>query len=97
MFKVKTTTFVYFNEEWNIEPTADKKTDEEDYITSFVEKPSSDALPGWEAEVDEEIDLIRESSSDRYEMLKSIYYQNRNSQIEEDYVQNLPTPKIYIE
>jgi hypothetical protein len=29
MFKVKTTTFVYFNEEWNIEPTADKKTDEE--------------------------------------------------------------------
>ena len=30
-------------------------------------------------------------------MLKSIYYQNRNSQIEEDYVQNLPTPKIYIE
>ena len=49
------------------------------------------------AEVDEEIDLIRDSSSDRYEMLKSIYYQNRNSQIEEDYVQNLPTPKIYIE
>ena len=48
-------------------------------------------------EVDEEIDLIRESSSDRYEMLKSIYYQNRNSQIEEDFVQNLPTPKIYIE
>ena len=49
------------------------------------------------AEVDDEIDLIRESSSDRYEMLKSIYYQNRNSQIEEDFVQNLPTPKIYIE
>ena len=48
-------------------------------------------------EVDEEIELIRNSSSDQYEMLKSIYYQNRNSQIEENYVQNLPTPKIYIE
>jgi phospholipid-binding lipoprotein MlaA len=49
------------------------------------------------AEVDEQVDQIREVSTDRYEMIKSIYYQNRNSQIEEDFVQNLPTPKIYIE
>jgi len=49
------------------------------------------------AEVDDQIDQIREVSTDRYEMIKSIYYQNRNSQIEEDFVQNLPTPKIYIE
>ena len=48
-------------------------------------------------EVDEQVDQIREVSADRYEMIKSIYYQNRNSQIEEDFVQNLPTPKIYIE
>ena len=49
------------------------------------------------AEVDEQVDQIREVSTDKYEMIKSIYYQNRNSQIEEDFVQNLPTPKIYIE
>ena len=77
-------------------------------IVEFVIDPVSNNIPNREyvsigdglnsrAEVDEEIDLIRESSSDRYEMLKSIYYQNRNSQIEEDYVHNLPTPKIYIE
>ncbi len=48
-------------------------------------------------EVDDQVDKIRKVSSDRYEMIKSIYYQNRNSQIEEDFVQNLPTPKIYIE
>ena len=77
-------------------------------ITEFFVDPVSNNLPNREyvsigdglnarVEVDEELDLIRESSSDRYEMLKSIYYQNRNSQIEEDFVQNLPTPKIYIE
>ena len=77
-------------------------------VVEFFVDPVSNNLPYREyisigdglntrAEVDEEIDLIRESSSDRYEMLKSIYYQNRNSQIEEDFVQNLPTPKIYIE
>tara|TARA_Y100000768_G_scaffold384842_1_gene369699 strand:- start:1326 stop:2066 length:741 start_codon:yes stop_codon:yes gene_type:complete len=49
------------------------------------------------SEVDEQVDQIREISTDRYEMIKSIYYQNRNAQIEEDFVQNLPTPKIYIE
>ena len=49
------------------------------------------------AEVDEELDKIREASSDRYEMIKSIYYQNRNAQLEEEYIQNLPVPKIYIE
>ena len=49
------------------------------------------------AEFDEQVDQIREVSTDKYEMIKSIYYQNRNSQIEEDFVQNLPTPKIYIE
>ena len=77
-------------------------------IVEFVIDPVSNNIPNREyvsigdglnsrAVFDEEIDLIRGSSSDRYEMLKSIYYQNRNSQIEEDYVQNLPTPKIYIE
>tara|TARA_Y100001935_G_C17274096_1_gene493646 strand:+ start:238 stop:978 length:741 start_codon:yes stop_codon:yes gene_type:complete len=48
-------------------------------------------------EVDEQVDQVREVSTDRYELIKSVYYQNRNSQIEEDFVQNLPTPKIYIE
>ena len=48
-------------------------------------------------EVDEEVDQIREISTDRYELIKSVYYQRRNSQIEEDFVQNLPTPKIYID
>jgi len=77
-------------------------------VVEFVIDPISNNIPNREyvsigdglnsrAEIDEEIDLIRDSSSDRYEMLKSIYYQNRNSQIEEDFVQNLPTPKIYIE
>ena len=77
-------------------------------VVEFVIDPVSNNIPNREyvsigdglnsrAEIDEEIDLIKNSSSDRYEMLKSIYYQNRNSQIEEDYVQNLPTPKIYIE
>jgi len=77
-------------------------------IVEFVIDPVSNNIPNREYvyigdalneryEVDEEIELIRNSSSDQYEMLKSIYYQNRNSQIEEDYVQNLPTPKIYIE
>jgi phospholipid-binding lipoprotein MlaA len=49
------------------------------------------------AEVDEEIDQVREISTDKYELIKSVYYQNRNSQLEEDFVQNLPTPKIYID
>ncbi len=49
------------------------------------------------AEVDEQLEKVREASSDRYEMIKSIYYQNRNAQLEEEYIQNLPVPKIYIE
>ena len=49
------------------------------------------------AEVDEQLDKVRDASSDRYEMIKSIYYQNRNAQLEEEYIQNLPVPKIYIE
>ena len=49
------------------------------------------------AEVDEQVDQVRRVSTDRYELIKSVYYQNRNSQIEEDFVQNLPTPKIYVE
>ena len=48
-------------------------------------------------EIDEQIDKVRDVSSDRYEMIKSIYYQNRNAQLEEEYIQNLPVPKIYIE
>ena len=77
-------------------------------VVEFLVDPVSTNLPNREyfivgdgintrAEIDDEIDSIRDSSSDRYEMLKSIYYQNRNAQIEEDYIKNLPTPKIYID
>ncbi len=48
-------------------------------------------------EIDSNLDKIRDASSDRYEMIKSVYYQNRNAQLEEEYIQNLPVPKIYIE
>ena len=48
-------------------------------------------------ELDDQLDKVRGASSDRYEMIKSIYYQNRNAQLEEEYIQNLPVPKIYIE
>ena len=48
-------------------------------------------------EVDGQIDQVKKSSSDRYEMIKSIYYQNRQSQIEDEFVGDLPVPKIYIE
>jgi phospholipid-binding lipoprotein MlaA len=48
-------------------------------------------------EVDDNIDQVKKSSSDRYEMIKSIYYQNRQSQIEDEFVGDLPVPKIYIE
>ena len=41
-------------------------------------------------EIDEQLDQVREVSSDRYEMIKSIYYQNRNAQLEEEYIQNSP-------
>ena len=78
-----------------------------DVVEYFVD-PISSNVPNREyiaisnglnerAEVDEELDKIREASSDRYEMIKSIYYQNRNAQLEEEYIQNLPVPKIYIE
>ena len=78
-----------------------------DVVEYFVD-PISNNVPNREyiaisnglnerAEVDEELDKIREASSDRYEMIKSIYYQNRNAQLEEEYIQNLPVPKIYIE
>jgi len=49
------------------------------------------------AQIDDEINTIEDISIDRYQLIKSIYYQNRNSQIEEDFVQNLPSPKIYID
>ena len=77
-------------------------------VVEFLVDPISNSVPNRSyvsigsglnsrAELDEEVDQIREVSTDKYEMIKSIYYQNRNSQIEEDFVQNLPTPKIYIE
>tara|TARA_B100000965_G_scaffold237982_1_gene199468 strand:+ start:1607 stop:2347 length:741 start_codon:yes stop_codon:yes gene_type:complete len=77
-------------------------------VVEFFVDPISNSVPNRaylsigsginsRAEVDDQVDQIRKVSSDRYEMIKSIYYQNRNSQIEEDFVQNLPTPKIYIE
>ena len=78
-----------------------------DVIEYFVD-PLSNNLPNREytaignglnerVEIDEQIDRVRDVSSDRYEMIKSIYYQNRNAQLEEEYIQNLPVPKIYIE
>ena len=78
-----------------------------DVIEYFVD-PISSNLPNREylaisnglnerVEIDDQLDKVREASSDRYEMIKSIYYQNRNAQLEEEYIQNLPVPKIYIE
>ena len=78
-----------------------------DVIEYFVD-PISNNVPNREyiaignglnerAEIDEQLDKVRDASSDRYEMIKSIYYQNRNAQLEEEYIQNLPVPKIYIE
>ena len=46
------------------------------------------------AQIDQEIEILDGFSIDRYELLKTIYFQNRNSQIEEYYIQNLPSPKI---
>ena len=77
-------------------------------IIEYVVDPISNNIPNREyiaignglnerIEVDEQLDKVREASSDRYEMIKSIYYQNRNAQLEEEYIQNLPVPKIYIE
>ena len=77
-------------------------------IIEYVVDPISNNIPNREyiaignglnerIEVDEQLDKVREASSDRYEMIKSIYYQNRNAQLEEEYIQNLPIPKIYIE
>ena len=78
-----------------------------DVIEYFVD-PISNNIPNREyvsigngfnerSEIDEQLDKVRGASSDRYEMIKSIYYQNRNAQLEEEYIQNLPVPKIYIE
>ena len=78
-----------------------------DVIEYFVD-PISNNVPNREyiaigsglnerSEIDEQLDKVRDASSDRYEMIKSIYYQNRNAQLEEEYIQNLPVPKIYIE
>ena len=78
-----------------------------DVVEYFVD-PISNNVPNREyiaigsglierVEIDEQLDRVRDASSDRYEMIKSIYYQNRNAQLEEEYIQNLPVPKIYIE
>ncbi len=78
-----------------------------DIVEYFVD-PISNNVPNREyiaignglnerVEIDEQLDKVRDASSDRYEMIKSIYYQNRNAQLEEEYIQNLPVPKIYIE
>ena len=78
-----------------------------DVVEYFVD-PISSNVPNREyiaignglnerVEIDEQLDKVRDASSDRYEMIKSIYYQNRNAQLEEEYIQNLPVPKIYIE
>ena len=77
-------------------------------VIEYLVDPISNNIPNREyatigngfserVDIDEQLDKVRESSSDRYEMIKSIYYQNRNAQLEEEYIQNLPVPKIYIE
>ena len=77
-------------------------------VIEYIVDPISNNVPNREyiaignglnerVEVDEQLDKVRDSSSDRYEMIKSVYYQNRNAQLEEKYIQNLPVPKIYIE
>ncbi len=77
-------------------------------IVEYVVDPISNNVPNREyltignglnerVELDPQLDKVRGASSDRYEMIKSIYYQNRNAQLEEEYIQNLPVPKIYIE
>ncbi len=77
-------------------------------VVEYLVDPISNNVPNREyiaignglnerVEIDEQLDRVRDASSDRYEMIKSIYYQNRNAQLEEEYIQNLPVPKIYIE
>ena len=77
-----------------------------DVIEYFVD-PLSNNVPNREyiaigngfnerVEIDEQIDKVRDVSSDRYEMIKSIYYQNRNAQLEEEYIQNLPCQKFIL-
>ena len=77
-------------------------------VIEYIVDPISNNVPNREyiaignglnerVELDEQLDKVRVSSSDRYEMIKSVYYQNRNAQLEEEYIQNLPVPKIYIE
>ena len=77
-----------------------------DVIEYFVD-PISNNIPNREyisigngfnerSEIDEQLDKVRGASSDRYEMIKSIYYQNRNAQLEEEYIQNLPVPKFIL-
>ena len=77
-------------------------------IVSFAIDPVANNMPNRtfisaisglnsRAQIDDEVNSLDDFSIDRYELIKSIYYQNRNSQIEEDYVQNLPSPKIYID
>ena len=77
-------------------------------MIEYIVDPISNSVPNREyiaisnglnerVQVDDQLDKVRDASSDRYEMIKSIYYQNRNAQLEEEYIQNLPVPKIYIE
>ena len=77
-------------------------------LVSYVIDPVSNNIPNRtylsaisglnsRSQIDEEVNNLDDISIDRYELIKSVYYQNRNSQIEEDFVQNLPTPKIYID
>ena len=77
-------------------------------VIEYIVDPISNSVPNREyiaisnglnerVQVDDQLDKVRDASSDRYEMIKSIYYQNRNAQLEEEYIQNLPVPKIYIE
>ncbi|WP_299222488.1 glucose-1-phosphate adenylyltransferase [uncultured Aquimarina sp.] len=49
------------------------KTDENDFISSFIEKPSSDKLPGWESEVSDEM----KSENREYLASMGIYIFNR--------------------
>ena len=77
---------------------------------SFSSIQASEVSEWFEKESNQFLEIINNNEgteSENYEKykyfinknfaVKSIYYQNRNAQLEEEYIQNLPVPKIYIE
>ena len=79
-------------------------------IFSFSTLEASEVSEWFEKESNQFLEIINNNEgteNENYEKykyfinknfaVKSIYYQNRNAQLEEEYIQNLPVPKIYIE